>query len=242
MALHEIVLPSGAVALLFLLGIVALAFARTRTRAWLPLAGAGLLYLVFSNGLTATLLMSPLEYAYPALDEPGEYPDASVIVVLTGYAAEDANMPFSSLLNSSSAFRVIEAANLFAERPDSRIIVSGSQPAAGIMAEQLRRLGVPPEKLTLDGKSPDTSDSAAAIAGMTGGQSLILVTSAGHMKRAVGLFRAQGLDPIPAPTDYQLPRRVRAASWTPSALHLRVSDYAIHEYLALAWHELSGKT
>jgi uncharacterized SAM-binding protein YcdF (DUF218 family) len=238
MALHEIVLPSGAVALLFLLGIIAV-FARTAP-GWLPLTGAGLLAR-FRQWAGTTLLMSPLEYAYPALDRQ-EYPDASVIVVLTGYAAEDANMPFSSLLNSSSAFRVIEAASLFAERPHSRIIVSGSQPAARIMAEQLRRFGVPPEKLTIDGQSPDTSDSAAAIAGLAGGEPLVLVTSAGHMKRAVGVFRKQGLEPIPAPTDYQLPRDVHAASWTPSALHLRESDYAIHEYLAMAWYELSGKT
>ena len=242
MALHEIVLPSGAVALLFLLGALALVFARTRTRAWLPLAGAGLLYLVFSNGLTATLLMSPLEYAYPALREPEKHPDARIIVVLTGYAAEDADMPFSSLLNSSSAFRVMEAANLYARRPDSRIIVSGAQPAAAIMAEQLRRFGVPSAKLTVDGESPDTSDSAERIGTQISDQPVFLVTSAGHMKRAVGVFRAQGVEPIPAPTDYQLPRRVRAASWTPSALHLRVSDYAIHEYLAMAWYELSGKT
>lgn len=242
MALREIVLPSGAVALLFLLGALALAFARTRAKAWLPLAGAGLLYLVFSNGLTATLLMSPLEYAYPALHEPEKYPEARIIVVLTGYAAEDADMPFSSLLNSSSAFRVMEAANLYARRPDCRIIVSGSQPAATIMAEQLRQSGVPPGKLTVDGRSPDTSDSAAAIVKLAGSEPVFLVTSAGHMRRAVGVFRGQGSRPIAAPTDYQLPRRVRAASWTPSALHLRVSDYAIHEYLALAWYELSGKT
>lgn len=242
MALHEIVLPSGAVALLFLLGIVALLFARTRGRAWLPLAGAGIVYLVFSNGLVATLLMSPLEYAYPALHEPGKYPDTRVIVVLTAYAAEDPDMPFSSLLNDASAFRVLEAANLHAQRPDTRIIVTGKQPAASLMAEQLLRLGIAASRLTVDGHSESTSDSAERIESMVNGERIFLVTSAGHMSRAMETFRHRGVDSVPAPTDYQLPRSLRRASWTQSSNHLHMSDLAVHEYLGRVWYRLSGKS
>lgn len=241
MALQEIVLPSGIVALLFLLGLALLTIKRTRTCAWLPLSGAGALYMIFSNGLVATFLMSPLEYAYPSMRDPASHSEAKVIAVLTAYAAEDTDMPLSSQLNASSAFRVLEAANLYAERPDCRVMVTGSRVAAKLMAEQLLRLGVPPDKLVVDGDSPHTSDSADRIRALVGTGHVFLVTSAGHMRRAMGVLRKQGVEAIPVPTDYQLPKALRDASWTQSTIHLQASDLAVNEYLGLVWYRMRGK-
>ena len=61
------------------------------------------------------------------------------------------------------------------------------------------------------------------------------------MARAVGVFRKHGMEPIPAPTDYQLPQDPRHARWTTSAVHLQASDLAIHEYLGLVWYRVTGK-
>jgi len=70
---------------------------------------------------------------------------------------------------------------------------------------------------------------------------VFLVTSAGHMRRAVGVFSKKGVVPIPAPTDYMLPRKARHASWTTNAVHLQASDIAVHEYLGIAWYRLTGR-
>jgi uncharacterized SAM-binding protein YcdF (DUF218 family) len=239
--LREIVLPSGIVTALIVLGFVALLFRRWRARAWIPLAGAGVVYLLFSNGLVATLLLAPLEYEHPALHDPAQYPDVDLIVVLTAYGAEDPDMPFSSLLNGSSAFRVIEAANLHVRRPKARILVSGGNPVASIMAGQLQRFGVPPASISIDSDSQDTSQSAAHVGSVATGESVFLVTSAGHMSRAMATFRRHGVDAIPAPTDYQLPRDPRRASWTQSSNHLHMSDLAMHEYLGRLWYRLTGR-
>lgn len=239
--LQAILLPSGFVAVLALVGIAALAFRRTRRLACVPLAAAGALLLLFSNGLIATSLMSPLEYAYPAMQDPQRHPEARAIVVLTAYAADDANMPLSSRLSYSSALRVLEAANLFARRPDCQVIVSGDATAARIMGEQLRGLGVPEDHLLIDAVAGDTAASATNLRAALAGRPVFLVTSAGHMKRAVGVFRKQGVVPIPAPTDFQLPRSVRHAEWDYSPFHLQASDLAVNEYLALAWYRLTGK-
>ncbi len=241
MLTQEIVLPSGLIALLFLVGMAMLLVPRVRGRACIPLGVAGLFYLVFSNGLTAVLLTSPLEYAYPSMRQPEQHPEVMTIVVLTAYATEDRYMPESSLLNSSAAFRVLEAAHLFEKRPDASIIVSGTQPAADIMARQLRVLGVPSSRIEVDGNSPDTSDIAATIKALVGQKPVFLVTSAGHMTRAVGVLRKRGVNPVPAPTDYLLPRHIRNVHWNPSAIHLAASDLAVHEYLALAWYKLTDR-
>ena len=239
--LHDIFLPSGFATLLFLAGLATTAIGRTRRMSCRLFAAAAAVLVIFSNGLVATLLMIPLEYAQPALLDPRAHTDTQVIVVLTAYAAGDANMPESAHMNASSAFRILEAANLSFLRPDCRVIVTGSAEAARIMGHQLRILGVSDERLSIDITSNTTAASATRLKSMIGDSSLFLVTSAGHMRRAIGVFRKSGMHPIPAPTDYQLPGNALYASWTTSPIHLEASDLAIHEYFGLAWYSLTNK-
>jgi uncharacterized SAM-binding protein YcdF (DUF218 family) len=239
--LLDAVVPSGFATALFLAGLVAALAHRTRSLACPLVTGAAIVLIVFSNGLVASLLSSPLEYSYPALRDQQHHPDAKFIAVLTAYAADDPDMSLSGRLNASAAFRVLEAANLWAARPDCVVVVSGAATAADIMARQLRSLGIPDRSLLVDGDSDSTAESAVYLSRLAGDRSLFLVTSAGHMRRAVGVFRKRGMDPIPAPTDYQLPRLARHASWTTSATHLQASDFAVHEYVAIAWYRLTNR-
>ena len=137
-------------------------------------------------------------------------------------------------MNTSSALRVLEAANIRTRRPDCRVIVSGSATAARTMAHQLHLLGVPDSLLSVDLMSNSTAASAKHVQPLIGDQPLFLVTSAGHMKRAVGVFRKLGMDPIPAPTDYLLPGSSWVTAWMISSADLRASDLAVHEYVGLA--------
>ena len=239
--LQDLLVPSGFATLLFLAGLAALGLRRARRLACPLLAAAAAVLLIFSNGLVATLLMIPLEYAHPALLDPQKHPETRDIVVLTAYAAGDAKMPESAHMNASSAFRILEAANLSSLRPDCRVIVSGSAEAARIMGHQLQLLGLPAERLSIDVKSNSTAASAANLKSMLGNRPLFLVTSAGHMRRAIGVFRKNGMNPIPAPTDYQLPGNALYASWTTNPVHLEASDLAVHEYVGLAWYRLTNR-
>lgn len=237
-SISDLVEPSGIATALFLIGVACAVTRRTR-RYSVPLAAAsGLVLLVFSNGLIATLLMSPLEYEYPALHDPRNHPEVRTIVVLTGWATDDDVFPLSAKLNSASAFRVLEAANLYAARPDCRVLVSGSVTAARIMRKQLQQLGIPEVALLLDSESMNTAASAARARELLGDAPVFLVSSAGHMRRAVWTFQQQGVRPIPAPTDHRLPRSPWSASWTTSATHLQASNLAMHEYAGLAWYRL----
>jgi uncharacterized SAM-binding protein YcdF (DUF218 family) len=61
------------------------------------------------------------------------------------------------------------------------------------------------------------------------------------MRRAAGALTKRGVIPIPAPTDYRLPREPRNVSWTTSAAHLQASDLAVHEYIGIVWYRLTGR-
>ena len=239
--LQSALLPSGLATLLVLAALAIVTCKRTRRFAGLLMSAATAVLLIFSNGLIPKLLLIPLESAYPALKDPHQYPDARSIIVLTAYAVDDENLPLSARMNASSASRILEAANLRSSRPDCRVIVSGSATAARTMGRQLQLLGVPDALLSLDIMSNNTAASAEHMKFLIGNQPVFLVTSAGHMRRAIGVFRKNGMTPIPVPTDYQLLGNAWDATWKISAMHLQASDFAVHEYIGLAWYHLTNR-
>lgn len=232
--------PSGLAHVLFVLGIVAVFFARLRVASWYLLAVSGLITLVFSSGMVAAALMSPLEYAYPRLQNAAQYPQARHIVVLTGWAGDDPDMPLTGRYGVSTAYRVLMALELHSERPDCDVIVSGDAETARLMGEGLVKLGLPPDKLLLENRSTTTAESAAMLKPMLGDQPFFLVTSAGHLPRTLGVIARQGLQAIPVPTDHQLARQWQRADWNPTPSSLLVSDRAAHEYIGLLWYRLRG--
>ena len=239
--LKDLLDPSGIAAGLFVAACVALVVRRMKLWAFPLFAASSTIVVVFSSGLAATLLLGPLENSFPPLRNPRDYPEAQLIAVLTAYAIDDPEMPLSAQMNAPSAFRVLEAANLWSLRPDCTVVVSGSSPAAEIMARQLESLGIPESQLKVDADSDSTAESADYLRKIAGGRPVFLVTSAGHMRRAVGTFRNVGLAPIPAPTDYRLTRNPADAALNIGPSYLQASDLAFHEYLGLAWYRVTGR-
>lgn len=239
--LKDVLDPSGFATLLFVAACVALVVRRMKPWAFPLFAASATVVFVFSSGLVAALLLGPLESAFPPLRNPRDYPEAQLIVVLTAYAVDNPDLPLSAQMNAPSALRVLEAANLWSLRPDCTVVVSGSRPTAEIMARQLRSLGIPASRLKVDIDSDNTAESATFSSSIAEGRPVFLVTSAGHMRRAVGAFRSQGLVPIPSPTDYRATSNPLRTVLNISPEHLQASDLAFHEYLGLAWYHLTGR-
>ena len=76
---------------------------------------------------------------------------------------------------------------------------------------------------------------SAAILRNAGIQRVVLVTQAFHMPRAVRLFRAAGLEVVPAPTQFKTAGRspLGPLDLLPQSNALRNSYYALHEWLGL---------
>lgn len=232
--------PSGLAYTLFVLGLLAAVKAQWRRFSWAMLALSGAITMVFSTGSVATALLSPLEYEYPAVHDTRTHQDIQHIVVLTGYAADDPDMPLTGRMHWASAFRVMMALQLQRGGCDScDVIVSGDPITAKVMGESLIALGLPKERLKLETESPTTAASAENLQSMVK-EPFFLVTSAGHLRRALAVLRKQGLQPVPVPTDYQGPKDWRNAEERPSPQSLVTSDLAMHEYIGLLWYRLKG--
>jgi uncharacterized SAM-binding protein YcdF (DUF218 family) len=216
--------------------------------------GTVLLLLLSTSFISAGLLI-PLERRYPAVLDPekisweGHPVEASPrwIVVLGGGHVSDPRLPPNSQISRAALGRVVEGVRLYKAIPGSKLLLSGGGvydpvPEAEVMARIAMLLGVRPQDVMLETESRGTADEAEIIAKMIGKGKFILVTSAAHMPRAMALFKKYGMRPLPAPTDYLVPKTQRLSpdSLFPRSGPLWQAESAFHEYLGLAWAWLRG--
>ena len=103
--------------------------------------------------------------------------------------------------------------------------------------------GLAPERIRAETRSRNTREHVPRLKQLLGERRrVLLVTTAWHMPRAMGVFRAHGYDPIAAPTDYRTDpgRPFHPLDLLPSADSLGDSADAFHEYLGIAWYTLRG--
>jgi uncharacterized SAM-binding protein YcdF (DUF218 family) len=230
-----------------LIGLAALVFARLqwpRRSFYAMLLSVGWLYLcstsLFANYLTGALERDFVPRAMSVIDR------ADAIVLLGGGMRGDTHMGTLADLNQRGD-RLVHAVALFkAGKAPLIVLTGGGVDGARTEAEQMKDLlavmGVPAEHLLLEAESRDTHDNAVYTAQLLkdrGIQRILLVTSAYHMRRSLALFEAQGLDVIPAPTDFQqLVTPQVLPPWLPAVSNLSQSTDALHEmvgYLVYRW-------
>ena len=212
---------------------------RRRLRGSMALALLALVWLwLWSTPVLSLWLRSTVEDEF-AQAPMATLPQAQALVVLGGALAPPSGK--STEIDLLAAVdRVWYAARLFhAGKAPLLLLSGGSDPRAAYsearaMAVLLQDLGVPAQALLLEEMSRNTRENAtfsAALLKARGTQHILLVTSALHMPRALALFAAQGLQVVPAPTDFegsQLPPPGIQA-WLPDALALDGSGRAMKE-------------
>lgn len=175
---------------LLIAGLILLWF--TRHQKWgKVLATCGtLLLLVLSNGFVSQSLLHHLEHRYRGLVVAHTAaPSVTYIAVLGGGANDDPDVPLSSHLSPDEMERLIEGVRLYKEMPGTRLILSGGYVCARSLTEVAEALGVKPEDTLRLAEPRDTADESQQISAIVGSQQFVLVTSASHMPRAMGLFK-----------------------------------------------------
>jgi len=238
-------LPVPMVILLLGVGVGCLVLRRVRLGG-VCCAGALLLLLAFSLQPVGAWLIRPLERQYEPLLDPQRASEARYVLVLGGGHFTDETVPVSSRIPPMAMARLAEGVRLHRALPETTLVTSGAGSAptmARTKAAMARAWGI--TDVAVHDQPSDTAAEARVARSAFGDTAFILVTSASHMPRAMALFRAQGLDPIPASTQYMAPE-IPAEDWwsvrylRPSARGLRISERAIYEYLGLAWAWLKG--
>jgi uncharacterized SAM-binding protein YcdF (DUF218 family) len=212
------------------------------------LALGTLLYTGLSLRPTAHLLLRALEGPYPPL-AADKVPRQGTILVLGGGIWSRPDLPAESQLSRASLRRLVEAVRIYRLMAEAEIVVSGGRgnpflpvAEAPVMRDFLVSLGVPEGKIIVEADSRTTFENVERLGAFPLRRPFILVTSARHMPRALGVFNALGERPLPAPCDVQSLWEVHdPSSYLPSAEALAASTSAVYEYLGLAWYRLGGR-
>ena len=190
-------------------------------------------------------IIRPLEERFPIWKDSGD--DVAGIVVLGGgLNAELFRWRPGSGLSGASG-RLTETVFLSRRFPAAKILYSGggeSMSEAEQGREFIGRLGIEPERIILETRSRTTAQNAqfsCETITPKPGQTWLLVTSAAHMPRAVGAFRAVGFEAKPYPVEHRSMPSSSSLSFD-LAGGLEVLRAALKEYVGLVAYRLAGKT
>ena len=214
-------------------------------------AGASLLVLFLGAFTTlGHVMLQPLEATFPRPQEPDRVD--GIVVLGGGMDAEVYSARGGWELNRAGD-RFAEAVRLALRYPDARIVISGgigaldqegeAEAVAG--ARFLEAMGIGRDRLILEARSRNTAENAAntaALAATQEGETWLLVTSAFHMPRAVGLFRRAGFEPLPWPVDYRSTGDVGfGIALAQPAENMATTTLAVREWVGLAAYWLTGR-
>jgi len=157
------ILPSNLIFILLFTGLVSLLYRRTRRYTTLLFGAGALCFIIFANGPISYWLISNLESQYPALNSIDGIEKIDKIVVLPGHADPDPYFPISSKVNSSTAFRLIEAMRIWRLFPDSTILISGQRDVPELMRKVLCALGLPDNRIVIEDESTSTFENAVEL-------------------------------------------------------------------------------
>ena len=187
-------------------------------------------------------------HPFAAADAPSGR-TAIVLLGAGGVTTVDWTEEHYSLLERVGAARVLEAVRVFHLLPDAVVIASGGVGSAEqdtdsvMMRAALLQLGVPDRSIVIENESQNTRDEAIVIKPMLarlGATRVVLVTSDFHMRRSMAVFRASGIDAVPA-----IARDPRAADpwnlWVvPTDSGLGMSRVIVHEVLGIVYYAARG--
>jgi len=243
--------PGNILLILLLFGVLLMGFRRWRT------AGRRMVGLVAVVGVVVAVapigvwMMAPLEDRFPIVSEPPPWVDG--IIVLGGVVSPALTESRGQTSLGGAMERLMAFASLARRYPDAKLVFSGG---SGSLRHQelkearyadpvLRDLGLDAGRVMFEDQSRNTFENAVLsrkLADPKAGETWILITSAFHMPRAVGCFRAQGWTVLPYPVDYStLVDQGFDLQFNFTGNLSRLGN-GLHEWLGLAVYRLTGKT
>ena len=244
--------PSNLIGLCLLLGVVALVMRRFRAgRILVILACIG--YFVAGFSPLSPILLRPLEDRFTRPQSLPAPPKG--IVVLGGAIDERMSAARGTSEINDAGGRMTAAAALAHKYKTAKLYFAGG--SASIFGSKLTEAvagrkffveqGISADRIVLESQSRNTRENAEFVKRLAApkpGEVWLLVTSAWHMPRSVGIFREVGFKVVPWPADYSTHGTARDWSKpiTTASRGLKLTDRAVKEWVGLIVYYLSGRS
>jgi uncharacterized SAM-binding protein YcdF (DUF218 family) len=252
--------PSTLIALAMIVGLARAyrgtsVFGGARAARGVRMAGLAVLAMLI-GGLTplSTWLLVPLEERFPRLELTPHSTDYAGIIVLGGGEDGRASVLRRQLHINEAGDRITEGARLAVLLPTAKLIFTGgaaailndTPPGANAVASFWRSIGIPSERIVIEARSRNTYENAVfsrALLAPASGEKWLLVTSAAHMPRSVGVFRRAGFDVTAYPVDYRTNYPADAIDTFGSIpAGMKRFDESVREWIGLFAYWLLGRT
>lgn len=216
----------------------------------LATAGAIGLGLAFLTPLGSALIL-PLENRFPP--PPDDLAPPSGVIVLGGALNPGRAAARGALDINADGGRLIAGLELARRYPKARLVYTGGsgdlfdqEHSEAALAERLwTELGGPVGRMMFETKSRNTWENALftrTLIGPKPGETWLLVTSAWHMPRSVGVFRQLGFDVVAFPVAYR--SFGTATDWSlfqPASVRAGLVAIAVREWIGLLAYRLTGR-
>jgi len=198
----------------------------------------------------ADVILRPLEERFPAPLSPPE--KIQGVIVLGGAERGDLGLTWGSAQFNQASERMMAIPALARKYPKAHIVFTGGSGsllhpesvADEAMVTWFTEHGVD-DRVLWEKASRNTYENASLTERLLGGVPKgrwLLVTSAFHMPRSMGIFRLRGWDVIAYPVDYYSKTadalRIEPKYWQ----HVRDLNFTIKEWIGLVVYYYSGKT
>jgi uncharacterized SAM-binding protein YcdF (DUF218 family) len=195
------------------------------------------------------LMILPLENRFA---KPQQLPATVEGIIVLGGAEQNvlSGARGEPMLNGA-AERLFAALDLAHRFPEAQIVFSGGMgdpwngvpPQSDIFRDAMLMAGIPEQRLVLEGQARNTDENVLLLKQMVQpqeGQNWVVVTSAFHMPRSMGLFAKAGWKVVPWPVDYRgLPAMLLPR--VDLVDQVDVLNVAVHEWIGLVAYWATGR-
>lgn len=213
---------------------------------------AGVILFVTLYTSAGSVLLQTLEARFP---KPASDPNnMSCMIVLGGAFATQVNTHRGGIEFSEAADRFTEALRLANSFPQSRILVSGGDGSLGGTLEGdaaasmrfFAAFGIDTARVVQERTSRSTYENtinSKELLAQAGLNDCLLITSAFHMPRSMGLFRKSGINVTPWPVDYRTSGiETLRLDLTQPTLNAQLTATAMRETVGLLAYYAMGRT
>ncbi|MCP5356845.1 MAG: YdcF family protein [Pseudomonadales bacterium] len=196
-------------------------------------------------------LGAPLESRFPS--SPALPPNVDGVIVLGGFIDSPRSAAWQQVQLNEAGERWERFTQLARRYPQARLVVTGGSGALGgqhmketdSIPALMQQAGLGDREILLETESRNTWENVVLSRELVNPQAdehWLLVTSAAHMPRAVGIFCAQDWPVTPVPVDFRTERNGLWRVELRFAEHLLSLREATHEWVGLLAYFVTGKT
>lgn len=214
-----------------------------KKRLWLAIPLAVLALMLFPKPIH--YLVAKEERKFPTWET--ENRSAPYILVLGAGGTPEPGLSPMQRISGSPYYRVMQGIRIWQQTPDALLVFSsagrpGYPSQAEMYADVAREWGVPDSVIRIVPTPKTTQEEARDfLMAFPEAKEVILVTTANHIPRAKKIFEQQGLEVIPAPSDFRVKRHPDGErfGWVPSLEAMMMWQGYFHEKVGMMFAVLT---